>query len=373
MIQPALRLERSDDGAELRLSGALSIETSGTLWRELLAAGLARGERLTLDLSGVPSVDGAAAAILLAVRGRARANGGEVELANARPEVSELLELYGCPTEHECLHPAPREAGLIEGVGDASARFAVQLRDTFNFLGDLIVAVGGAFRQPRSVQWADVPRLSERTGADGVPIVLLINFLVGAIIALQASYQLARFGASVFVADLVGLSITRELAPLMTAIIVAGRSGAAFAAELGTMRVSEEIDALRVMGFDPVRHLVFPRALALALVMPLLTIGADVVGCLGGLVVAVTQLELGIDVYMAQLREAVGLWDVVGGLLKSVVFAVTITLISCQRGLWTRGGAAGVGSSTTSAVVTILFALIVWDAVFTMLFSVLGI
>src|SRR5581483_2143691 len=190
--------------------------------------------------------------------------------------------------------------------------------------------------------------------------------------AFQAAVQLKQFGANIFVADLVGLSITRELAPLMTAIIVAGRSGAAFSAELGTMKVSEEIDALRTLGLDPYLFLVFPRVLALVVVLPLLTILADAVGILGGLLVALLGLDLTANAYVVETQKALHLWDVSSGLLKSLVFGLQIGLIACQRGLATRGGAEGVGRATTSAVVTSLFALVVTDAIFTMLFNAFG-
>ena len=209
----------------------------------------------------------------------------------------------------------------------------------------------------------------ERAGADGVPIIALINFLVGLIIALQAADQLKRYGADVFLADLVGLTMTRELAALMTAIIVAGRSGAAYAAELGTMRVNEEIDALCSLGLDAQRFLVMPRVIALAAVAPLLTLLGMVLGCVGGLVVALTSLELTPAIYWGELQRAINLLDITEGLTKSVLFAITIVFISCQRGLATRGGAAGVGRSTTSAVVAILFSLIVLDAIASTLFN----
>jgi len=188
----------------------------------------------------------------------------------------------------------------------------------------------------------------------------------------QAAIQLKQFGANIFVADLVGLSITRELAPLMTAIIVAGRSGAAFSAELGTMRVSEEIDALRTLGFDPYQFLVFPRVVALVLVLPLLTILADLVGIAGGLLVALTSLDLTTSAYLLEVQKAVNVWDVSSGCLKTAVFGLNIALIACQRGLATQGGAEGVGRSTTSAVVSSLFAIVVVDAIFTVLFNAAG-
>jgi phospholipid/cholesterol/gamma-HCH transport system permease protein len=186
--------------------------------------------------------------------------------------------------------------------------------------------------------------------------------------AFQGAVQLKQFGANIFVADLVGLSVTRELGPLMTAIIVCGRSGAAFAAELGSMKVAEEIDALRTMGFGAMRYLVLPRALALILVMPLLTLLADLVGLLGGMVVGLTTLDLSVAGYITETRKALTLWDVYSGLIKSAVFALAIALIACQQGLATTGGAEGVGRRTTASVVTILFSLILLDAGFTILF-----
>src|SRR5207248_203405 len=220
-----------------------------------------------------------------------------------------------------------------------------------DFIGDVALAGANAVRVPVSINWGDVPRLVERAGADSLPIVLVINFLVGLVTAFQAAVQLRQFGANIFVADLVGLSVTRELAPLMTAIIVAGRSGAAFSAELGTMRVSEEIDALRTLGLDPYGFLVFPRVIALALVLPLLTILADVVSIAGGLLVAMLGLDLTANAYLLQTQKAVGLWDVFSGCLKTVFFGLSVALIACQRGLAARGGAEGVGRATTSAAV----------------------
>lgn len=291
----------------------------------------------------------------------------------AKPNIARLLSLYGCPNEKPPLRDPSRRAGLLEQVGEASVEVLRIAKQALGFVGSFTIAIREAIRRPSSVNWREVGILAERAGADGVPIVIMINFLVGSIMALQSAEQLQRFGAGIFVADLVGLSVVRELGPLMTAIIVAGRSGAAFAAELGTMRVSEEVDALETLGLDPQRYLVFPRIMALMCVMPLLVLLADFVGCFGGLVVAVSALDLTTVAYVTELGKALDLWDLIGGLIKSVVFAGVITLVSCQKGLATGGGAEGVGISTTSAVVSILFSLVALDALFTVLFSIFGI
>jgi phospholipid/cholesterol/gamma-HCH transport system permease protein len=299
------------------------------------------------------------------------AKGGEADIVGAQGRVRAMLDLYGHHPPRPHLQSPPQQIGILDQIGRETIAMFTQSK-ALDYLGDVVVASGEAVRSPRAVNWRDVARLMERAGADGLPIVLLISFLVGLVTAFQAAVQLRQFGANIFVADLVALSITRELGPLMTAIIVAGRSGAAFSAELGTMKVSEEIDALRTLGLDPYLFLVFPRVIALVLVMPLLTVLADLVGILGGLLVALLGLDLTVNAYLLETQKALDLWDVGSGLLKSVVFAFSVALIACQRGLATSGGAEGVGRATTSAVVTSLFALVVLDAIFTILFNAFG-
>ncbi len=200
----------------------------------------------------------------------------------------------------------------------------------------------------------------------------MLNFLVGFVMAFQSARQLKLYGANVYVADVVGISVTRELAPLMTAIIMSGRSGAAFAAELGSMRVSEEIDALRTMGFAPAPYLILPRMVALAMVAPVLTLLADVVGVTGGMAVGVSSLDVSARGYLAELRTAVVASDVWTGLVKSVAFGTAIGFIGCEQGFSTRGAAEGVGRSTTTTVVACLFTIVIVDTVFTMLFRTFG-
>jgi phospholipid/cholesterol/gamma-HCH transport system permease protein len=190
--------------------------------------------------------------------------------------------------------------------------------------------------------------------------------------AFQSATQLKRFGANLLVADLIGISVCRELGPLMTAIVLCGRSGAAYAAELGFMRVNEEVDALRMMGLGPMRWLVLPRTLALLVALPLLSVLADLAGIAGGLVVGVTTLDLTARGYLNETARVVTLWDFSSGLIKSALFALAIALISCQQGLATTGGAEGVGRRTTSAVVVTLFTLILIDALLAAFLRVVG-
>ncbi len=207
-----------------------------------------------------------------------------------------------------------------------------------------------------------------RIGVDAVPIVSIITFSVGLIIAMQAAYQLERFGASIYVADLVGVSITRELGPLITAIIIAGRSGSAIAAEIGTMKVAEEIDALKTMALNPIGFLVVPRTLAMIVVVPCLTVLADFLGIAGGFSLAVVSLKLPFIAYFNETATAILLKDFLTGLVKSLVFAVIISQIGAYQGFGVSGGAEGVGKSTTASVVSSIFFIIFADLVFTMIF-----
>jgi phospholipid/cholesterol/gamma-HCH transport system permease protein len=320
-----------------------------------------------IDVSGVEGMDGGTMALLVHLRSKLKLRGVDCDFVGATGTVAEMIHLYKGDVD-----PTPRRRRRPEGqlaqIGRATMEMLESTRNVFSFFGDMVAAAVGILREPKTGNWKEVIPLAERCGADAVPIIVLINFLVGFVMAFQSAAQLKQFGANIYVADLIGLSVTKELGPLMTAIIVAGRSGAAFAAELGTMKVSEEIDALRTLGFGPVRYLVLPRAVALILVLPILSLFADMVAIIGGMLVGKLSLDLPFGTYLRETQVAVHLWDVGQGLVKSVVFAIAIALISCQQGFATSGGAEGVGRRTTSSVVTILFSLILIDAAFTVFF-----
>ncbi len=351
--------------------GRLEFVDAASLWDQatnlLLSRAPEPSSRLDFDLSGVTAADGGAMALLVHLRNRLEEQGVHSEFVGAAAPVQDIVHLY-----EGDVHLPPRKRRRPEGtlaqIGRTTIAALFEAKLVFAFFGQMLIAAASTIRSPRTGNWKDLTPTMERAGADAVPIVVLINFLIGFVMAFQGAVQLKQFGADIFVADLVGLSVTRELAPLMTAIIVCGRSGAAFAAELGSMKVSEEIDALRTMGLEPMRFLVLPRALALILVLPVLTLIADFVGMLGGLVVGLLSLHLSIAGYVTETVKAVHVWDVYSGVVKSVVFAIAIVLVACQQGLATTGGAEGVGRRTTAAVVTTLFSLILLDAGFTILF-----
>ena len=233
-----------------------------------------------------------------------------------------------------------------------------------SFVGELVTALIYCLAHPRLVRWADVTFYMKRAGADGLPIVALISLLLGLIMAFMSSLQLKQFGANIYVANLVTIAMVRELGPIMTAIIVAGRSGSAFAAEIGTMIVNDEVNALVTMGFDPTRFLAVPKVLAAMIVVPILTVYSDFFAILGGLIVGVTGLDLTAYTYILQTKSSISIFDFVTSLVKAVVFALLISGIGCQRGFQVKGGAEGVGTSTTSAVVSAIFLIIVFDSAF---------
>ncbi|MCP4365128.1 MAG: ABC transporter permease, partial [Planctomycetes bacterium] len=265
-----------------------------------------------------------------------------------------------------------RRPGLFLQVGDAGVKFSKDVVFVLMYLGDLGIGLGFAISHPNKVRWNEVLLYMERVGIDAIPIVLLISFLVGLIMAFQAAIQLKQFGADIYVADLVALSVVRELGPLMTAIIVAGRTGAAFAAEIGTMKVAEEIDAIKSMGLDPTRFIIIPKVIATVLTVPTLTLMSDVLGIFGGMVVAVLFLDLTAWGYIIEVEWALSVFDVLTGYIKSFVFALLIAAVGCMRGMQVEGGAQGVGLKTTSAVVSGIFLIIITDALFSLLFNYVG-
>src|SRR5256885_4202406 len=373
---PAFAIEHvqgSVDQGEIRIRGSLGFADAAPLWTELrrLESSASRGQTLNFEMSAVQRIDGGAMALLACMRAELQRRGVKSEFVAAGAHVQGIIHLYG--GDHRVLRlKRRRPLGTLDQLGRASVAILLELRLVLAFLGQMVAAGVGVLRSPRAANWRELPATMERSGADAVPVIILINFLVGVAMAFQSAAQLKQFGANILVADLIGISICRELGPLMTAIVVCGRSGAAFAAELGFMQVNEEIDALRTMGFGPMRYLVLPRALALILVVPLLSLLADVAGVVGGLVVGVSSLDLTVRGYLNETARVVSLWDISSGIVKSLVFAFAVALIACQQGLATSGGAQGVGRRTTSTVVITMFTLILVDAVMTVLFRMVG-
>jgi phospholipid/cholesterol/gamma-HCH transport system permease protein len=330
--------------------------------------------KVTVDLAGLEYLDSAGALALLEFQSESQARAVPVAFVNPTDRVKGIMGLI----DPEALKTPPLIAergsdNVVEQLGEGARRFASDLFEVTTFLGELLIALFQAMLRPRSVRWQDVAAYMKKAGVDGLPIVGLLSFLLGLIIAFMSSLQLKQFGANIYVASLLAIGMVKELGPIMTAILVAGRSGSAFAAEIGTMKVNEEVDALVTMGFDPIRFLALPKVLAAMVVVPLLTLYADLFGIIGGLVVGVVGLDLTVYAYLKETQTSLTLLDVILSLIKAGVFAVLIAGIGCQRGFQVRGGAEAVGSATTSAVVSALFLIIVTDSAFALAFQYLGI
>lgn len=246
-------------------------------------------------------------------------------------------------------------------------------RESVAFVGECALGFAGMVRTPRRFRWLDSVIEMQQCWASSLPIVSLVSFLVGVILAFQAAVQLRQFGAAIFVADLVGLAVVREMGPMMAAVIVAGGTGAGFAAQLGNMTVDDEIDALETLGISSVDFLVLPRLLAVALMMPVLALYGNILGILGGMFVSATMLDIPAAAYWIETQDRVGFGDVGGGLIKSFFFGLAVGLAGCLRGMKCGRSAAGVGTATSSAVVTGILLIVLADALFALIFNVLGI
>jgi phospholipid/cholesterol/gamma-HCH transport system permease protein len=258
---------------------------------------------------------------------------------------------------------------FILKVGKAGEQFLKDCVAILSFIGELAVSFLHAIRHPRKVRWRETFYYMDNCGSDALPIVVVVGFLMGFVLALQGAIQLTKFGAKSMVIDLVALAMVKELGPLMTAVVATGRAGSAFAAEIGTMKVTEEVDALTTLGFDPYRFLVVPKTLALIVVLPMLTLLGDIAGIIGGMFITYFQLQISIPESFYKTLELITMSDFLQGIVKSLVFAVLIASVGCLRGFQTKNDAQSVGRSTTSAVVTGIFLIAVADSIISIFFT----
>jgi len=370
----SIKAQVSDVGTlTITIEGNLDSTTTGKIWKEAIEA-LERSSpnKLVIDASKIDYCDGSGIGLLVEFHRRQKQAGGEMEIRGLKPEFQQLLNLFDPSKFEEPTEEILRYISFPEQVGRKVVLILEDIRDLITFTGELFVALFLALLHPRRVRWKDAFLVAETAGVNALPIIVLVSFLVGLIIAFQSAIPMRQFGADIFVANLVALSMLRELGPLMTAIILAGRSGSAFAAELGTMKVREEVDALTTLGLDPVRFLVVTRTLASIVMTPLLTIFSNLMGLIGGYVVFIS-LGFSLTTYINQITSAATYGDFLGGIVKSFVFGFLIAGIGCMEGLRTKTGASAVGESATRAVVAGIVLIIITDGIFGVSYYYLGI
>jgi len=355
------------NAASIVLDGRITAYTAGPVWHSALDTLAKNADRaVVVDASRLKYIDDVGIAFLFDLVRQQRPKGANVELRDLDPRFAALVAAYD-PKDFTQPAKTRRHIGMFEHMGRASEKVLDYVEEMVSFLEECAAAARSALRIG-AFRWGEVLDIATEAGANAVPIVLLIGFLMGVIIAFEIGLVAQQFGAVIFVVNGVGVAMLRELGPLMTAIVFAGRTGAAFAAQIGTQKVNEEVNAITTFGLSPVQFLVLPRLIAAMLVVPLLAVLADIVGIFGGALV-MEGFGIGFVQFYHQLLGAVGAGDFVIGLVKAAVYGLAIAAIGCQRGLATGAGATSVGLSTTSAVVTSIVWIVVIDGIFTVFTS----
>jgi phospholipid/cholesterol/gamma-HCH transport system permease protein len=359
----------------LRLAGSWRLQdrlpTAASVYDQLATRGSVR--RVVLDAEQLSGWDSGLLTFLVKLQQLIAKASLESDPSRLPQGVQRLLHLATAVPERAGARRGATRDNVLARIGKATQGYATASIEVIRFLGEATLAFGRLLRGRARFRRSDLFAIMQEVGAQALPIISLISFLVGVILAFMGAIQLTQFGAQIFVANLVGIGMAREMAAMMVGIILAGRTGAAFAAQLGTMQVNEEIDALSTLGFSPMEFLVLPRMLALILMTPLLCLYADLMGILGGALIGVTVLDLPPIAYFQQTQGAIRLTDFAGGLIKSAVYGVVVAIVGCLRGLQCGRSSAAVGMATTSAVVTSIVFIVVSMAVLTVVYNVLGI
>ena len=363
----------NDSTVVVRLSGDWRLR-HGMHTTDEVEAKLAASPRLvTFDTTELGAWDSSAITFLTQLSEVCGARGIEADRSGLPSGIVRLIELAEAVPEKEGARGATTRPSFLHRLGTATIDLWATIQGFLSFLGEATLALLQLLRFRLPFRLSDLSLLVQQCGADALPIVTLISFLVGTILAFVGAVQLEQFGAAIYVADLVGIAMVREMGAMMTGIIMAGRTGAAFAAQLGTMKVTQEIDALTTMGIKPMEFLVLPRMLALIVMMPLLCLYSDLMGILGGFAVGSGMLKLSAATYFQQTFAAVSVTDLVGGVFKASVYGILIALSGCMRGMESGSSASAVGDAATSAVVTGIVFIVVACGLFAFLFNILGI
>ena len=359
-------VEGDDGGNVLVLSGPFLVSTIGQVDHDLRALD---GQITKVDLSAISEIDTVGAWVACSISREFNA-----DLTGASPRAERLIEaLKDTGSKEEIGAPRlPVFERVPEAIGQKMLNARKGVYGVVGFLGALLLSIGSLIRHPKRFRWLALVRQLELVGISALPIVGLMSFLIGIVIAQQGAVQLAQFGAETLTVNLVGRITLRELGVLMTAIMVAGRSGSAFAAQIGTMRLTEEVDAMQNIGISPMEALVVPRIMAAVLMMPLLGFYAAAVAIIGGAVVGQFMLGIPFWTFLSRIQDVVPIYDLWVGLLKAPVFGLIVALAGCYHGMQVKGNSEDVGLRTTMAVVTGIFAVIVIDAFFAVFFTKVG-
>lgn len=364
-----LKVASEEDRTRVVLAGPLTVDVPASIWKAVPE--VKKGGRLVLDLEGLTALDLNGSAQLLDLKSRAEKAGVRVSLEKLSDRFADIFELASKALERP-MGAIPPRSSFFEDLGRTLVDIKNDAVALTAFTGELAAEFSRLLIRPLSIHWTNVLSVAETSGVNAVPIVSLVSFLVGLIIAFQAAMLLKIFGLEIFVANMVGLSVVRELGPLIAGIVLAGRSGSAFSAELGAMKAAEEVDAITTMGLSPVRELALPRVLASVLTTPLVTLIAMFTGILGGSLVLLA-MGYSMTVYWQGAIEYVSMASFLIGVFKSFVFGFTVAAIGCQRGLAAGDGPGAVGQATTSGVVTNIVVIAVLDSMFAVVFYILDI
>jgi phospholipid/cholesterol/gamma-HCH transport system permease protein len=369
----SLQYQPRSDGLCLVIKGTLDVSTTPNLWDKTVS-GLVRSrpDLLEVDAEGMESCDSTGIALLLELKSRQESWGKRFALKGLRPELADLVAVFD-PGPAAALPPRRNAlVRVIESLGRAAVETGRDLHQMVSFTGELTLKSLATLAHPHRFRWGEALLTIDKAGANGTGITAMLGFLIGVILAFQSAIAMGKFGAQIYVADLVTIVLFRELGPLIAAVILASRSGSAFAAEIGTMKINEEVDALTTMGIDPMHYLVLPRLLAAVFVLPLLTIFNILLGLVGCACVMVL-IHFSPSLVISQIQDAAKLDDLLSGLLKTFVFGWLIAAIGCLRGLQTGTGASAVGDAATRAVVSSIVAIIVTDGIFAVVYYFIGV
>ncbi|WDP87767.1 MAG: ABC transporter permease [Desulfobacter sp.] len=368
---PHLNIETETNTLTLSFSGHLDGPGVASLWKKALdVLKKTNSQKIKFNLEAVDYLDMAGATFISHLNQLGATMNKGVLILGLKTEFSPLLKMAA--QSYKVQTPEKGPVSKLSRTGEKLAAVLADVKIFITFIGEITWALVTSLKNPSSIRWAETWMVAERSGVDALPIVALISFILGLVMAFQAAIPMKMFGAEIYVANLIGIAMVRELGPLMTAIVLAGRSASAFAAEIGTMKINEEIDALTVMGMEPVKFLILPRVIAATLITPLLTVFSNLVGILGGALVIISFGYPWIA-YYNQVVNFVTWQDLTGGLVKCFVFGLLIAATGCIRGYQTLRGPSAVGDSTTRAVVSSIILVAVFDGIFSIVYYYLGV